>query len=337
MEFMTTVDLGTEALEQLRKSLGVGDGWTLEQIGAEPYLKRQAGSAVHWSFWGALQRAWPEPLAVPGGRPTWRIHLRTRLLDGFTGSPRQIAALLASLPHASLAGVVSLDGPRQPLELASAVDIHNGNLESMVRLLRITARAQAVDARHLFSWSKPLESVGLVPTVDETADEPTVVCLRPGEVRFKDAAAAGEGVTWTGHDMAMCAEALHQGGEWRAVETPWGVSVTFAPDWTSDVHSVLEVRPDVGRPLIGRGVGVSLWTPIRGGLLDAMAWNERDLVAAGLGVALGGWWATEASMLVHRSFYPAEVWHADLVSELLRSYMRRANAANTSGAYQLIQ
>ena len=328
---MTTVDLGTEALGLLRQSLGVGDGWTLQPIGAEPSLTPEPGSAVHWPFWGALQRAWAEPLAVPGGPPTWRLQLRTRVLEGFTGSPRQITALLANLPHASLAGIVPAGGPRQPVELASAVDVHDGNLESMVRLLRITARAQAVDARHLFSWSKQLESVGLVAIADEAADQ-TVVCLRPGEIRWDEPASGREGVAWTAREVAMCTAALQQGGEWHATEKPWGISVTFTLDQASAVRSVLEVRRGVARPLAGRGVSVTLWTPVGGGLLDAMAWNERELIAVGPGVALGGWWVSDRNALVHRSFYPTEVWHPDLVAELLRSSMHRAHTANASEA-----
>jgi hypothetical protein len=126
----------------------------------------------------------------------------------------------------------------------------------------------------------------------------------------------------------MFAAALRQEGEWRAVETPWGVSVTFTLDRNSDARSVLEVRPGPGGPLAGPGIDVTLRTPVQGDFVEAMAWNDRELCTEGSTAALGGWWATGEGVLVHRAFYPSDVWQPDLVAELLHASMRRARAAN---------
>jgi hypothetical protein len=215
------------------------------------------------------------------------------------------------------------------VEFASAVDFHDGNVESMLRLLTITARAQAADAHHLFSRANQLTPLGLLPVVSEPADL-EVVCRRPGEAPSHDATSERHGVDWTIRETSMFAEALRQEGDWRAIETPWGLSVTFSLDRIGHARSVLEVRPGTGGPLADTGIDLTLRTPVNGGLLEAMAWNERELRAEGPTIALGGWWASDEGVLVHRAFYPADVWQPDLVSEIMRASMRRARAANTA-------
>jgi hypothetical protein len=304
---MTAMDLGSEALLLLRRRLGVGPGWI-------------SGEAVHWSYWGALQSAWSEPVRARSGAPAWRVRLATRLVEGFSTSPQHTAALASILPQPSLGGLV-MEGNR--LDIMSAVDIDDHNVGSMVQVLTMAARAHVADARHLVSGTKRL-APGLISLVDTAARLPDAFLDAP---MLREA--PGREGSWSTREIATCVDALRKRSEPRAVETPWGVSATFALDWTNEVRSVLEVRPDSARPLFGRGIGATLWTMVRGGPRDALQWNARETGPGSNGDALGGWWAPEGGFLVHRSFYPGPLCQADLLVQFLQASVHRARAANT--------
>lgn len=282
--------------------------------------------AHHWSFWGTLQRAWASPIRT-SGRPTWRVHLNTRLLDGFTGAVEQTAVLSSCLPHASLAAVVRGRRPHETLELASTVDVHDGNVGSMVRLLAVAARAQVAEARFLVSCSKPLISVGLFAAADIAAGIPAAM-LNPDQLLVREIPAESSGRLWFQPEVAMCVDTLRSQCAVRAMQTPWGVSAVFSAE-SGGARSVLEINADGGRPLLGTGISVSLWTPVRGGPPEALLWNEDEVASNEPCHALGGWWTPEGGYLVHRSFYPLGVCHQDLVSQFLLAYARRARMANT--------
>ena len=226
----------------------------------------------------------------------------------------------------------SVPGRQRPetLELASTVDVHDGNVGSMVRLLTVAARAQVVEARFLVSCSKTLGIAGLAAAADTSADIPASM-MNPDQLVVRDTAARSSGRLWFRRGIAMCVDTLLQQCNVRAVPTPWGVSATFS-EGTRDTRSILEISVDGGRPLLGTGIAVSLWTPVRGGPQDALAWNEREVASTEPCHALGGWWALERGVLVHRSFYPVGVCHQDLVSQFLQAYVRRAHHANALAA-----
>jgi hypothetical protein len=127
-------------------------------------------------------------------------------------------------------------------------------------------------------------------------------------------------------ELALCVKALEPHDHVRISETPWGVSAAIGA--TDEARSVLEIRRDAGRPLLGKGVSVSLWTPLRGGPLDAVVLNERETATWGHGTALGRWWAPEGGFLVHSSFVPAGLFEIAQVPSLLGAYMHRADEAN---------
>ena len=292
----------------LRGSLGVGGGWIAHEL--------------FWSFWGVLQLAWTERVAGDD-RPTWRLRLRTRLLDGFSGSGGQVSALAACLPYSALGGVVAGEGRRRHLELAAAVDFHDGNIGSMVRLMAVAARAHAADARYLLAHSKRLTAAGLVLVIDAAA-EPPAPFLNAGDAGCRQAFALPPARRGRSREIALWVDELERRGEARAEETPWGITAKYSIGWTAETQSILELRPDASRPLLGPGVTIGLWTPVRGGPMDAMAWNAREVGAASRGEALGGWWAPPGGVLVHRAFFPAEICKPDVVAAVLDACTRRA-------------
>ena len=235
--------------------------------------------------------------------------------------------MAASLPHAALGALVTGDGRRRPLELASAVEVYDGNVSSMVKLLAVAARAQAADARLLLAYSRRLSGAGLIPVIDAAATMP--ISFLPGTARRRDTPVLPPPRRGISREILPWVDALEQRGVARAVETPWGVTATFALGSTIETQSKLDLRPDPGRPLFGPGVTVGLWTPVRGGPLDALAWNAREVGEGSRGDALGGWWAPPGGVLVHRAFFPAEICQPDVVSAALDSCIRRAELASS--------
>jgi hypothetical protein len=313
-KFMPPPDLGREAIVLLRGALGVGPGWTVDD-------------AVHWTFGGALQCAWSEPVTPEGNKPAWRVHLRTRLADGFTGSYLQTLTLSSCMPHASLAGIVSGVGPRTTLKLASAVDVDDGSLGSKVQMLVAAARAQVADARNMASFGRKLTAAALTPLADLAAALPDGV-LTPAETVLGEMMAGRGRSGWAARAVSVWIAALRPHSDAKVVRTPWGLSATLSLGWTDAARSVLEVRADAGRLRPGQGISIGLWTPVRGGPLDAIGWNEREVGPGGAGWAIGGWWAPEGGFLVHRCFWPAALCQPDLLVELLQAYTRRAEHAN---------
>jgi len=172
--------------------------------------------------------------------------------------------------------------------------------------------------------------VGLAASADTLAEMPASM-LNPDQLVVRETSARSSGRLWFRRGLSMCVETLLQQCNVRAVPTPWGVSATFF-EGTRDVRSILEISIDGGRPLLGTGISVSLWTPVRGGPDDAISWNQREVAATDPCHGFGGWWALDGGLLVHRSFYPIGVCHQDLVSQFLQAYARRAQCANALAA-----
>jgi hypothetical protein len=226
-----------------------------------------------------------------------------------------------------LAGIVwSRDNPEQ-LDLATAIDIHAGNYEWAVKLIVAAARTQAAEARHVLVCADALAPVGLTSVIDTAAAFPAHV-MNSSEALIRDTQAQCTGSRWFADEIAACAETLRQYGQTHAVKTAWGVSATFIQRGVTEARSILEVRRDAGRPLLGRGLSITLWAPLRGGPIDALQWNDRELASAGLSLALGGWWAPEGGFLVHSCFIPEAFCGADQLSHWLQLAASRAHFAN---------
>jgi len=248
--------------------------------------------------------------------------LRTQLLDGFAGSSEQWAVLRTELPRAALAGLVRRPSRPDQLELASAADVHDGNVGWATRALVAAARAQAFEARHLLSSRRALSGVGLKSMCDPVADPPQGF-LDPSAARLRHAGRALESLRHPAREIALCVETLARLGHTRVSPTPWGVVAALGPD---DRRSILEIKRDTGRPLLGAGVSVSLWTALRGSHTHALELNEQEAAPWGQGTAFGRWWAAEGGPLVHSSFVPGALFEQDLLSTLLDCYAKRAVA-----------
>jgi hypothetical protein len=307
---LSETNLGSEVLRRLRELLGV------ETTGPE--------AGLEWARWGAVQRARSRSAAGPDGWPCWSVELRTRALEGFGATPAQLSALSVELPLATVAGVVRGDQPGS-LELASRLDMRAPDSGWVLRVLTIAARAQAAEARHL-SRSRVLASVGLTPAVDLQAEAPAALALAPEEAPLGRTAPEVVGSRWTKPELLELVEVLKAETPARVVPTPSGMAATFPVGGAQEARSILEVTAGAEHSLLGKGLSFVLRTPVRRGLMEAMALNECE-VGQGSGCdAVGGWVAAESG-LVHSSFYCDPLHQKGVVLPLLRAYARRAQEA----------
>jgi hypothetical protein len=278
-----------------------------------------------WSHRGALQRAWSEPFRERGGSGTWRLHLRTLALEGFTGAAEQLEALSTEPGLSTVASLVRDPGCLTRLELGSCFDLRERGLGLVLDLLSCASRIQAAEARRL-SGSSALATTGLLPGVDRTAGGEGSVPLPPllasGPPRLDREARAKL--------LSECLETLRSRTPARAVATPWGISASFALGGAANGRFLLEIRADARHPGLGRGLSVVLRTPLAAGLMVAIAQNERELGPHGHAEALGGW-RVDDGRLVHASFHPEAFRAAGLGVEVALASFERARDAASAG------
>lgn len=314
---MVRADYGSQALNRLHQLLGAETEWTAGEVG------------FRWSLWGARQRVWSESVRGEGNRPTWRLRLRTRALEGFTGSLRQRSALMSTVPPATLAALVrSLVRPDR-LELAITLDLHEGNFGWALRTVAIAARVQAVTAR-ILGESRTLDGAGLSPGVDPNAGLPVNLRKHPEDVLFVGPRPHTTAPCWPPSEFGALVGVLRGHAKARAVQTPSGILASLGHEEVEKARCILEVKSDTVRPTFGKGLSVVLTTAVRGGVLDAMLWNEREVGPQSRGDSLGGWWACESGLLVHNSFYPDVLHRKDLALHVVLASTRRAREANAA-------
>jgi hypothetical protein len=302
-------DPETRVFEDLREALGVRASWCAGE------------GSFQWTLCGAVQRAWRVPTMTSGHVPTWRLQLRTYVVDGFSGSPAQLSVLSSDLTAPTLAGLVRTAYVPARLELASALDVPGGDLRHILQAVVVTARSQAAEAGYL-SLSGRLTSVGLVPRVDleAAAQAESWRCSVEGVVGSREREV--ERACGTCSQIDAWIDVLRQQTRARAVRTPEGICATFP---AGESRSILELNADAVHPMLGKGLSAVLTVPLRVGPTEAMMLNEREVGPQCSGDALGGWRATDGSFLVHSSFYPYALQQEGLGLPLLLAYARRAH------------
>jgi hypothetical protein len=306
---MSEIDPGAETLARLPPMLGV-----------EPE-RRPGGRGREWRLGGAVQRAWASPAAGADGFPAWRINLRTRALEGYSGAREQVRALGVLWTIPTLAGLVEdHEGPGR-LELASSVEVPGSDIGWTLRVLAVAARAQAADAGRLCR-SEALAAVGLAAV----SGFPHGVAAPPVDHGFLTATAPAEtGEEWTSSGVAGCMSVVGSGRGARVVRTPEGLCGVFLEEG-GDGGSILEIKAGAEDPVLGRGVCVVLSTPFRGTTSEAIAWNGLEVGRSSGSGALGGWWAARGG-LTHRTFYPDALSRKGRLVEMALAAVRRAREA----------
>jgi len=305
---MTEDDLGSTALERVRDAL---------EVDAE-----DATSGLHWSLGGIAQQAWAGAATGADGWRTWRLHVRTRAIEGFDGQPASQAVLAEVLPEPTLAGLVRNANHPSQLELASSVDVYEFNLDWAVRVLTVAARVQAAEAAALRSQTDALRKVACAPAVG--VDAPAALDLL-SPVVLGGWARPDDIPRWCESEIGSFFDIIKAQMPARVVPTGRGLSAIFADPDSGEKRCTLEVQANTWHPSLGDGLSIALWVHARGGALDAVAWNEDETARRHLGVGIGGWWPLPAGQLVHRSFHPRMLYQRGAAHRLLQKYALRAH------------
>lgn len=274
-----------------------------------------------WSCWGVSQRVWSEVWRDDVGRPHWRVQLRTLALTGFHGSLEQTRTL-SSGGCPALSGLVRHADRQEALELGIGLDVHAGNIDWVVRVLDTAARVQATET-HIMALSFDFADTGLQPQA--SIEDWTHPLMRSGAFPIEEDAHEPNVPCWRDAAVASYVDLLRSLGA-HAVQTPNGITATLPRSRSDDNRSILEIA-ERSHPALGPGLSVVIWTPVRDGLVGAIAANERESGPhAAAGLSLGGWWAAEGGLRRHVSFYPYCLRRDGVVPQMLRAAVRRALA-----------
>lgn len=304
---MSETNLGQVAVSRLRELIGAESFWAPDHSGFD------------WCCWGVRQRAWSHVSRYEAGRPIWRLQLRTYVVAGFNGSAEQLRALSEGACPA-FAGLVRNPDRPDALELCTALDVDEENVDWVVRVLDAAARVQATEA-HVMSLSNEFTAAGLTPQA--SVDEWTYPLMKRGGYPVDERARGLYAEAWDVSAIDRYISLLRSFGA-HAVQTRTGISASLPSEDGADALGILDVTQR-DHPALGWGISIVLWTRQRDGVAGALDANERDLLRPTTqDLSLGGWWAGLNGVLRHCNFYPYALIRAGVVEQLLAAAVRRA-------------
>jgi hypothetical protein len=294
---------GQEAINRLGEMMGVKAEWAEEQTG------------YRWVLRGVTQRVWAAPAVGADGQLTWRLQLRTVATEGFSALQSQCTILSAVMRPVTLAGLVRRADHPACLELATSLDARGD-----MRTLAVAAHVQASQAR-LLSRLKGLLRLGLTPAACAEAAAHASDGDEPAFPWCSDAGTHPDARLFVDEAVSF----LRLRSVARVVPMPWGISASFPIGRRGETQSVLEMRTDTDDPLLGKVLTFDFITPLRGGLVEALTWNEFEVRPSSHADALGGWSVTTQGVLVHRFRYPWPLCQEGDALQILLAYARRAD------------
>jgi hypothetical protein len=296
-------DLGRAALDRLRELLDVET------------VHEDLNKGWRWTLHGAVQRAWSLPAPVDRGYPMWRIHLRTRAIEGFSGTPGQNEALSIRVALPTVASLAQSSDAPACLDLASSLEVHRGNVSWVPEILALVARIQVVEA-HRLSQSRGFGWLGLRPAVESDIADPS---LLTGWTSTSQTPA------WPDAEIADCVDVLVRRARAEVIPMPTRMSTSLMLDPSSGPPCILQIKTTATHALLGEGLQAVLNVASASSPLRAIVVNALELGAQGVGDSLGGWWATSGGVLRYCGFYPNALYRKGLALQLLLGYAERAH------------
>ncbi len=308
-------DLGIEVVDELRRR---ADAAELHCV-AWP-------RGFSWTPLVVAQRVWSEPDFSGGARPSWRVQVRSAIASGFEATPAQLHVLSELMTASALSAVVRDEDDRSRLELASTVHVHAGNAHRAADLVGFVACLQAAQVESLASTAAVAglhTPAGLAQPGRDLPSQPAPDCaaIADGTTRRLDTR------VWPAQEMRACVERLVASPGARAVSTPQGLTASFASnlDLPGGGLTLLQVDTRAERPGLGPGLSVMLVAPGRGGVREALALNEREVLPGWQTDLLGGW-VVDGSVLQHAAFYPDAVYREGLLADIVETAIRRVDS-----------
>ena len=296
-------DLGRAALDRLRELLDV------ETVHEHP------NKSLSWTLQGAVQRAWSLPAPVDRGYPMWRIHLRTKAIEGFSATPKQNEALSVRVPLPTIASLAQSSDQPASLNLASSLGVHRGNAEWVPEVLSLVARIQVVEA-HRLSQSKGFGWLGLKPAVESDIADPSLLTSWTS---------TSQSPAWPDAEIAECVDVLVRRARAEVIPMPARMSTSLMLDPSGGPPCMLQIKTEATHAFLGQGLHAVLNVASACSPLRAIVANTLELGEQGIGDSLGGWWATSGGVLRYCGFYPNALYRKGLALQLLLGYAERAH------------
>ncbi len=298
--------LGSKTVEFIRERLQVDREWSVER----------EGGFTWWAHTQA-QHVWAEAPVDDDGVAVTRIHVRTDLIDGFSGTGAQLRGIQEAMRLATLSGPIR-DGSR--VSLASSVFVHEGNAEWAGPLVAWAAAIQLHEAHFLGG-----EAAKLLGTTAATTAHPTsgprmapdgILGLLKRVVLPKGEQAS----RYVGEEIEAAVRELQNPPCVLCTGDSGGLSAEFP---LLERTSLLRVLTGTPHPLLGNGALWLLALGREGSVEHALDLNGRELKDFTRSHFLGSWCPGEGG-LTFAGFLPNALHRRGLLLNLALSQVMRA-------------
>jgi len=242
------VDLGLSAVKYIYEKLAIDEEWS-------QWYER---GFVWWGYQLA-QNVWAEPCIEVEGYVFCRIHVRTDLLDDFSGSDEQLIELIPMTYLSTLSGPMRAPSDPTRIQLASNVYLHEDTKGWLQEVLATAAIMQAEEASLLvgelarLTGARPAFSPH--PTTGSREDWDDILNV-PKQLFIP---AGVDPSRFLGHDMLQTLEMLQQPPCIRATGDKDGLCAEFP---FGQLSSLLQMKTMEGHPRYGHGLMMQLEIPI---------------------------------------------------------------------------
>lgn len=302
---------GQQVVEQYFKSM---------DIGASRCIKE--GGRISWWLGPLRQQVWAEAPFEDEGITVTRVHARTDVFAGFTGSDSQLEALNVLMPLGQLSGFVrNADDPSR-IQLACSVYVNESTLSWISQFFGVCAVIQTVQAYNYLEFERDLAlRIDRTPHPEIGPIEYSRIALHGVTARLVDA--GNQRSHFIGDDM----RSIHEECQAPACVLATGDDVKVTAEFpflgrTSLMgFSATEVNPNVGS-----GMLMTLKIPDKpaNGVMHALQMNERELNNLTRSHFIGSWCPIIDGRPTFASFVPNILRLPGLAQQLAQSMMMRA-------------
>lgn len=290
------------------------------QIDADWSVQQENG----FSWWaGELsQTVSVDPPAEHNGHRLTRVHARTDVIDGFTGTERELKTLGLLARFATVSGWVRARQEPSRIQLAAAISVHESALDFLTNLLSLVQAIQVAEAHTLMPLIEEVDEWSAArsghPSGGFRADHDDMLRVVEGLPLRADPS------RWAGDEMEEVVEMLQAPPCVLANGQASGVTAEFSfpsPPGTS----LLRVDAEEKHPRLGSGCLFRLTLPESGRHAAAMMEQALELNEAETlehNYFIGSWCPSEQG-LTHVSFLPNVAYRPGTLRNVVLSHVNR--------------
>lgn len=305
-------NIGKHITEELFSRSRIDSDWSV-----------QRENGFTWWAGELSQTVSADPPAEHNGHQLTRVHLRTDVIDGFTGTDRELKVLGLLARFSTVSGWVRAEQEPSRIQLAAAISVHESALGFLTNLLSLVQAIQVAEAHTLMPLLGEVDEWSAArsrhPSSGFRADHDDMLRVVEGLPLRTDPS------KWAGDEMEAVAEML-QGPPCVLVNgQASGIAAEFSfpkPPGTS----LLRVGVEERHPRLGSGCLFRLTLPESGRTDAAMMEQALELNAAETrehNYFIGSW-CPSVEGLTHVSYLPNVAYRPGALRNLTISFVNRA-------------